>query len=740
MANPLFKRIPRELKTDFSKYVALFLFIVLVISFCSGFIVAGQSMRQAFDESFDKYTVEDGHFVTAMPVDADTYSDVTIHNLFYKDRITENEHSIRIYKNRDAVNNLCIMEGENADEADEIVIDRLYAVNNSFKIGDKIKLDDKELTICGLAAFSDYTSLFKNNNDMMFDAKCFTVATVTDDTFESIGSAGLKFCYAWTNNDKSLSEDERNTLSENLMKNLIANGAIITDFVPREFNQAIMFTGDDMGSDQLMIQWLLYIVVVVLAFIFAVTIRSTIEQEASAIGTLRASGYTKAEMFVHYLTLPMIIMLTAAIAGNILGYTVMKNFVKGIYYNSYSLPTFETVWSTEAFVKTTIIPCLIIIAINVVVLLKALSLSPLQLLRREFSKKKNKKAVKLPDLKFISRFRLRVILQNMSAYLTMFAGIFFAGVLLMFGMMFPPLLNNYKDEVSHSKIADYQYILKAPFEVENESVEKYCVTSLTTENGEEITVYGVEDNSAYVKNIDFEKNGIDLSEGFCEKYKLEKGDSITLYNDYENKEYTFKVNAQYSYPPALSLFMSIDTFREMFEVSDSEYSGYFSNEKLDIPNTMIATLITEHDLSVVATQLETSLGMVFSLFAGFAVIVYIIVMYLLAKIIIERNAYSISMLKILGFADMDISKIYNTASAVVAVASILISSIISGTVIKLIYNLMMFKMAGWLTFYLSPWIYPAILAIGCACYFIIYLILYRKIKKIPLGVALKNKE
>ena len=181
------------------------------------------------------------------------------------------------------------------------------------------------------------------------------------------------------------------SLSEALMKDLIANGAIITDFVPREFNQAIMFTGDDMGSDQLMIQWLLYIVVVVLAFIFAVTIRSTIEQESSAIGTLRASGYTKAEMFIHYLTLPMIVMLTAALVGNILGYTVMKNFVKSIYYNSHSLPTFETVWSTEAFVKTTIIPCVIIIAINVVVLLKALSLSPLQLLRREFSKKKNKK-------------------------------------------------------------------------------------------------------------------------------------------------------------------------------------------------------------------------------------------------------------------------------------------------------------------------------------------------------------
>ena len=63
----------------------------------------------------------------------------------------------------------------------------------------------------------------------------------------------------------------------------------MTDFVARQDNQAITFTGDDMGGDQVMVQWLLYIVIVILAFIFAITARSTIEQESSVVGTLLAS-------------------------------------------------------------------------------------------------------------------------------------------------------------------------------------------------------------------------------------------------------------------------------------------------------------------------------------------------------------------------------------------------------------------------------------------------------------------
>lgn len=60
--NPLNKRFLRELKNEAGKYIVLFVFIAGVIALVSGFLVASGSMSQAYDESFEKYNIEDGNF------------------------------------------------------------------------------------------------------------------------------------------------------------------------------------------------------------------------------------------------------------------------------------------------------------------------------------------------------------------------------------------------------------------------------------------------------------------------------------------------------------------------------------------------------------------------------------------------------------------------------------------------------------------------------------------------------
>lgn len=43
-------------------------------------------------------------------------------------------------------------------------------------------------------------------------------------------------------------------------------GVTLTDYIPRYGNQAINFTGDDMGSDRSMMLVLLYILIAIMAF------------------------------------------------------------------------------------------------------------------------------------------------------------------------------------------------------------------------------------------------------------------------------------------------------------------------------------------------------------------------------------------------------------------------------------------------------------------------------------------
>ncbi len=779
--NPLMKRIPRELKKDLGKYIVLFLFLALTIGFVSGFLVADGSMIKTYNDSFSKYNIENGHFITSLKLTDKAIEniedeDVELCEMFYKDKQTDNGRTIRIYKIREKMNLADVMEGRLPEKEGEIVVDRLFAENNTLDVGDPMIVEGKRFKVVGTVALSDYSALFKNNSDMMFDATNFSVALVTQQQFKDFSNAGLKYCYAWRYNNQEMTESEQQNKAEDLMNVVYENallgadisyGAVIwnnlmagfpgadyeelditsgekplQDFVSRQDNQAIQFTGEDMGSDRVMFQWLLYIIVVVLAFAFAITTRNTIEQEAKTIGTLRASGFTRRELLIHYITLPVVITLAAALAGNILGYTVFKMPMANMYYHSYSLPTYTTIWSADAFFKTTLVPCLLVFGVELLVVGRSLSLSPLQFLRRDLKRHKQSKAIKLPDISFKKRFLIRVLIQNRSTYVLLFAGIFFASFIFLFGSLFSPLLQNFKTNVQESKICDYQYILKNQVETDDPDAEKYAVYTLENDQGEKITVYGIQEDSKYVDMTDIKDaagNGVILSDGYMEKYGLEEGDAITLKEEFNSDRYTFKVSGEYYYPATLSIFMSLDRFNEMFDLEPDYFSGYFSNKTLeDIDESDIATVITEKDLTVMANQLEDSMGKIFFMFLLFSIVIFLLMIYLLARLITERNTYAISMLKILGYTNREAGSLYNNATLVMTILSFILSGVLGVAGIKVIYYIMMKSFAGWLTFYVAPWGVPVLIVTGVVCYFLVNFVLMRRIRKIPMADALKD--
>ena len=160
------------------------------------------------------------------------------------------------------------------------------------------------------------------------------------------------------------------------------------------------------------------------------------------------------------MTMPMLVMLVAAIVGNVLGYTLLKQYIADMYYGSYSLPTYVTHWNGDAFVKTTVVPLILMFCINLLVLVNKMSLSPLKFLRRDLKRRQKKKAFKLnTKIGILKRFRLRVIFQNMPNYVTIIIGVLFANFLLLFGFMFGPLLDHYQEEITSNLICQYQYCL-----------------------------------------------------------------------------------------------------------------------------------------------------------------------------------------------------------------------------------------------------------------------------------------
>ncbi len=746
MKNPLNKRIPKEIRSELGKYLVIFLFMTLTIGFISGFLVADNSIIKTFDESYQKYNIEDGNFELENEADADVIAeleknDVTIYKNYYIEESSVNDGKLRIYKNRNDVDKVCIMDGKLADSDNEIAIDRMYADNNKISLGDTINVGGKELKVTGFVALSDYSALFEKNSDMMFDAVKFGVAIMNDAGFESYQDKNLHYNYSWIYKEAPKDESDERVKSDDFLKVLNQNTEI-TNYVPRYENQAINFTKDDFGGDKGMMITLLVILLVIMAFVFGVTASNTITKEASVIGTLRASGYTKGELVRHYMSMPVAVTLVAALTGNILGYTVFNNMVESMYYGSYSLTKFETLWNGEAFLITTVAPVIIMIVINYLILIRKLSLSPLKFIRNDLSRKKNKKAVKLPEFKFMRRFRLRIIFQNVSGYITMFIGVVFANILLMFGMMLGPLLTHYQNECVDNMISKYQYILKAPVEVNDNEAEKYCVTSLQTiadeYKSEDVSVYGVNEKSEYIKQ-EIKNDEVYISDGYAEKYGLKAGDKIKLKKKYEDGEYEFKVTGIYYYPSAIAVFMDREHFNTVFDKDKDSFNGYFSNNELtDLDEKYIASTITVDDVTKVSRQLDVSMGNMFYMVTVFAVVLFVILIYLLSKLIIEKNSNSISMVKILGYSNGEISRLYLLSTTIIVIVSLLISLPLNYQIIKFIYKYMMMDFTGWFSMYIENTVYVKMFLLGFVSYAFIAVLQFIRIKKIPMHDALKN--
>ncbi|MBS4899569.1 MAG: ABC transporter permease [Clostridiales bacterium] len=748
MRNPLNKRFFREIKNNFARHFVLFLLLIVTIGEVSGFLVSDHSLITAYEDSFSNDNIEDGNFTSADKLTEDQVRSVEenrvkLYEDHYSDRKLDNESTLRIYKNREEVNKVNLLSGKMPKAEDEIAVDRLYAKNNDLKVGDAIRSGENTWKITGMVALSDYSALFSKNSDTIFDSTKFGVSIVNADGWDKIKDGKVEYRYSWKYDNQPESKNREKEVADELLKSVSVR-IILTDFTPRYANQAITYTGEDFGSDRAMMQVLLYIVIVIIAFIFAVTMANTIERESCVIGTLLATGYRKKDLLFHYMRIPTILTIIGGVAGNILGYTFMKDLNAAAYYNSYSLPNYKTVWNPDAFIQTTLIPIAIVFVINILILNHRLNNSPLNFLRGNLSKKDNMKVIPLSHRRsIIGRFRTRVFFGNLPSYMVIIIGVIFSNTLLLFGFMLPSTLKHYQETMPDQMFAAYQYILKRPAETGTDGAEAFSVYALKTieKDGyisEDINLYGLKNDSKYVKLDD--KNKTYISSAFAAKYDLKAGDTYTLKEKYSDKTYDIRIDGIHAYTGGISVFMSQERLNRMFDLGDNYYNAYFSNKKItDIDEKITAALIDVDVVTQVSRQLEKSMGGVMNIIKGFSVLIFIIIIYILSKLIIERSARSISISKILGYKNSDIGKIYIATTSIIVVASIIGTILIANVLVSVIYRALLMKtLKGWLPLFIGPGVYAQMIIIGIVAYIFIAILEFRRISKIPLNIALKD--
>lgn len=127
---------------------------------------------------------------------------------------------------------------------------------------------------------------------------------------------------------------------------------------------------------------------------------------------------------------------------------------------------------------------------------------------------------------------------------------------------------------------------------------------------------------------------------------------------YYDQEFAFLVTEIVDYDATLGIFMKKDVLNSLLGAPEDDFNCLLSNEKLDVPEEYVAKYLTRSDILGATVQLMDMFDTVLKVFNISSVVIYMILMYILTKTVIEKNALYISYMKVFGYDNREVGKLY----------------------------------------------------------------------------------
>ena len=188
--------------------------------------------------------------------------------------------------------------------------------------------------------------------------------------------------------------------------------------------------------------------------------------------------------------------------------------------------------------------------------------------------------------------------------------------------------------------------------------------------------------------------------------------------------------------------MNLSEFNEKFDKTPDYYSGYFADRDLtELTESNVYMRLDSETFGSFADQLWKSFADFMGPVRWFGVIMFVLMVYLLAKQVIERNAVSISMTKILGFTPGEIGGLYIVSTSIVVIGSLFLAIPLVDRLMRLIFRTYLYKrMSGYLPYCISNDCYINMVLLGIGSYIAVAALQLLKIRRIEKSEALKTIE
>ena len=489
------------------------------------------------------------------------------------------------------------------------------------------------------------------------------------------------------------------------------------------------------------------ILMVLFTYVISVFVIHNIEKESSVIGALYALGVTRGQLLFHYLLNPMLIAFLGGAVGCILGFSEYgTGWQMGDSIAYYSLPPMRIVTPGYLLFYSLIMPPVTAAVVNYLVINKKLKRTALSLLRNEqmAGKAGRLQNMNLGNMKFLLRFQIRQMLREIRSAFAVVIGMFICLLILMMSIDCAVLCINFGNACLEETKYAYMYTYKYPTEDVPEGGTPAYVENLKKEAygyNLDVTVLGIDDGNPYFPIVTADKkNEIVISSAAAQKFGVKVGDKLVLSDEVNERDYAFTVKDIVSFTSGVYVFLDRDVMQELFDQEDDYYNVVFADHALDIDNGRLYATVSKENVEESSQIFTDMMGPMVVMLVAISVLIFMIVMYLMMKVMIDRSAFSISLMKVFGYRRREIRRLYLDGNFYVILLGALICVPLAKWSMDLVYPYCIANVAIGMDLKFTPQIYIMIYGGIWLCYMVINFLLVGRLNKLVPAEVLKNRE
>ena len=786
------RKMIRDIKQNISQFITILLMVFIGIMAYSGIESYMEGMKETANNFYGNYNLQDLNVMGELSEEnINTIKEISnVKNAEGKlnvNGVLENDDDTTISMNfieENEISKFYIVDGESFNkDAKGIWLDNFFAEKNNLKIGDtlKVKYDGYvfEEKIVGFINVPDHVYDVKDESQLYPDHKTFGFAyasinelegfiknqvmkeaNITDEsTFDQVFSNFnykdyIKYNYIMVDvENKDKFNEVKNSIEEK-----IDNVAIINIEDTASYKQ---YQGEiEEGETYIGVFSGLFLFIALLSVV--TTMNRVVKKQRLQIGTLKALGFKQRKIVLHFISYSFWISIVAALLGLVAGRYFIGSVFIGLEMSFFEIPNGMPIIKNDSYV----VAALVVLCVSFVTYLstrKILKEKTADTLRNEIPSVKSKSlnittTGIFKKMSFNTKWNIRDMFRNKARTITGIVGITACAMLIVCSLGMLDSMNYFID-LQFNRIFNFEYKLSLKSDISKENLKE--LTDKYGDNTSQSIYIEVKDNDGniesnnifvtdskdYVRFVDNKDQfiNVDNDDGVYITYKLAKtkgyriGDEISWHVSGNNKYYTSKIVGFNKDPQNQNLTMT-RKYLESLDIEykpDSLYTNVDLSENKDIAGVTVISNIDKlkEGMDGMLETMKTMLVLIIVI----AIILGSVIIYNLGILSYTEKQYQFATLKVLGFKDKQIQKIFIRQNNIVSVISIILG-----------------LPAG---FYLTDWLFKTAIeehydfgahinlisyvlaAIGTfVISYVVSKILAKKIRKIDMVTSLKGNE